>query len=208
MNASINTSTASLSSARVPLTQTANSSPKPARAMRSVMRTARRCRVGGREHGREKLGYKFHYAIADYLQRSARHIASDVDVKQAYAVGKAAVQYALQGKTAVMPVIKRLSDKPYRWKIEVGSARQDREQGKETPGQLHQQRRLRHHKSRAPLPRTADQGRELPSIYQWFTESCEAQEQACEGADRHKICGMMRGQLRAGLAIYRVRERS
>ncbi len=67
---------------------------------------------------REELGYKYHYAIADYLQRSARHIASDVDVKQAYAVGKAAVQFALQGKTAVMPVIKRLSDKPYRWKIE------------------------------------------------------------------------------------------
>ncbi len=67
---------------------------------------------------RENLGYKFHYAIADYLQRSARHIASDVDVKQAYAVGNAAVQYALQGKTAVMPVIKRISDKPYRWKIE------------------------------------------------------------------------------------------
>jgi 6-phosphofructokinase 1 len=67
---------------------------------------------------RESLGYKYHYAIADYLQRSARHIASDVDVKQAYAVGKAAVEYALQGKTAVMPVIKRVSDKPYKWKIE------------------------------------------------------------------------------------------
>ena len=67
---------------------------------------------------RDTLGYKYHYAIADYLQRSARHIASDTDVKQAYAVGKAAVQYALQGKTAVMPVIKRVSDKPYRWKIE------------------------------------------------------------------------------------------
>jgi 6-phosphofructokinase 1 len=66
---------------------------------------------------RENLGYKFHYAIADYLQRSARHIASDVDVKQAYAVGKAAVHYALQGKTAIMPVIKRVSDKPYRWTI-------------------------------------------------------------------------------------------
>ncbi len=67
---------------------------------------------------RDNLGYKFHYAIADYLQRSARHIASDVDVRQAYAVGKAAVRYALQGKTAVMPVIKRVSDKPYRWTIE------------------------------------------------------------------------------------------
>ncbi len=67
---------------------------------------------------RDNLGYKYHYAIADYLQRSARHIASAVDVKQAYAVGAAAVKFALQGKTAVMPVIKRVSDTPYRWTIE------------------------------------------------------------------------------------------
>jgi 6-phosphofructokinase 1 len=67
---------------------------------------------------RSKLGYKYHYAIADYLQRSARHIASATDVKQAYAVGEAAVKFALQGKTAVMPVIKRMSDKPYKWRIE------------------------------------------------------------------------------------------
>jgi 6-phosphofructokinase 1 len=67
---------------------------------------------------RENLGYKNHYAVADYLQRSARHIASGTDVRQAYAVGKAAVQMALAGDTAVMPVIKRLSDRPYRWKIE------------------------------------------------------------------------------------------
>ena len=67
---------------------------------------------------RDTLGYKYHYAIADYLQRSARHIASDVDVRQAYAVGQKAVEFALQGKTAVMPVIKRISDKPYRWRIE------------------------------------------------------------------------------------------
>jgi 6-phosphofructokinase 1 len=70
---------------------------------------------------REKLGYKYHYAVADYLQRSARHIASRVDVEQAYAVGRAAVRLALQGKTAVMPVIKRVSDSPYRWKIESAS---------------------------------------------------------------------------------------
>ncbi len=67
---------------------------------------------------RDNLGYKYHYAISDYLQRSARHIASAVDVKQAYAVGRKAVEFALQGKSAVMPVIKRASDKPYRWKIE------------------------------------------------------------------------------------------
>jgi 6-phosphofructokinase len=66
---------------------------------------------------REALGYKYHWAVADYLQRSARHIASKTDVEQAYAVGKAAVEYALAGKNAVMPAIKRLSLKPYRWKL-------------------------------------------------------------------------------------------
>ena len=67
---------------------------------------------------KSKLGYKYHWALPDYLQRSARHLASKVDVDQAYAVGKAAVEYALAGKNAVMPVIVRTSDKPYRWKIE------------------------------------------------------------------------------------------
>ncbi len=67
---------------------------------------------------RDEHGYKYHYAVADYLQRSARHIASAVDVEQAYAVGRAAVRFALEGKTGVMPVIKRVSDKPYRWRIE------------------------------------------------------------------------------------------
>jgi len=67
---------------------------------------------------RENLGLKYHYAVADYLQRSARHIASAVDVEQAYAVGRAAVRFALTGKSAVMPIIKRVSDSPYRWCID------------------------------------------------------------------------------------------
>ena len=66
---------------------------------------------------KEALGYKFHWAVADYLQRSARHIASGTDVEQAYALGKAAVDYALAGQNAIMPVIVRLSDDPYRWEI-------------------------------------------------------------------------------------------
>ncbi|MDE2219035.1 MAG: 6-phosphofructokinase [Gammaproteobacteria bacterium] len=66
---------------------------------------------------REAHGYKFHWAVADYLQRAARHIASKVDVEQAYAVGKAAVEYAVQGRHGVMAAIRRLSSKPYRWKI-------------------------------------------------------------------------------------------
>jgi 6-phosphofructokinase 1 len=67
---------------------------------------------------KQKLGYKVHWALPDYLQRSARHAASKVDVEQAHAVGKAAVKYALAGMNAVMPVIVRTSDAPYRWKVE------------------------------------------------------------------------------------------
>ncbi|MEN8128602.1 MAG: 6-phosphofructokinase [Pseudomonadota bacterium] len=64
-----------------------------------------------------KLGHKYHWAVADYLQRAARHIASKTDVDQAYAVGKAAVELALKGNNAVMATIVRTSNKPYRWKI-------------------------------------------------------------------------------------------
>ena len=66
---------------------------------------------------RAKLGFKYHYAIADYLQRAARHIASKVDVDQAYAMGKAAVELALAGENAVMPTIVRKSSSPYRWTV-------------------------------------------------------------------------------------------
>ena len=66
---------------------------------------------------KENLGYKYHWAVADYLQRAARHIASKTDVEQAYAVGKAAIEFAIEGKNAVMPTIVRLADAPYRWEI-------------------------------------------------------------------------------------------
>ncbi|KAF1701485.1 6-phosphofructokinase [Pseudoxanthomonas suwonensis] len=68
---------------------------------------------------KDGLGYKVHWTLPDYLQRSARHLASKTDWEQAQAVGKAAVQYALQGRNAVMPVIVRTSSTPYRWKIEA-----------------------------------------------------------------------------------------
>ncbi|KRG70001.1 6-phosphofructokinase [Pseudoxanthomonas dokdonensis] len=68
---------------------------------------------------KDQLGMKVHWTLPDYLQRSARHIASETDWKQAQAVGKAAVQMALKGDNAVMPVIVRSSDLPYRWKIEA-----------------------------------------------------------------------------------------
>jgi 6-phosphofructokinase len=64
-----------------------------------------------------KLGFKYHWAVSDYLQRSARHISSQVDLDHAYAVGKAAVEYASSGENAIMPIIVRKKTKPYSWEI-------------------------------------------------------------------------------------------
>ena len=66
---------------------------------------------------KESLGYKFHWAVADYLQRAARHLASESDVEQAYALGKAAVEKALEGKNSIMPTVVRESSSPYKWSI-------------------------------------------------------------------------------------------
>lgn len=66
---------------------------------------------------KDALGYKFHWGVADYLQRAARHIASKSDVDQAYALGKAAVEFALKGHNSVMPTVERVSSKPYKWKV-------------------------------------------------------------------------------------------
>jgi 6-phosphofructokinase 1 len=67
---------------------------------------------------KDNLGLKYHWAVSDYLQRAARHISSKTDVDQAYAVGKAAVKFALSGENAVMPIIKRTSSSPYSWEID------------------------------------------------------------------------------------------
>jgi 6-phosphofructokinase 1 len=66
---------------------------------------------------KDALGYKFHWAVADYLQRAARHIASKTDVKQAYELGKKAVDLAIKGYNSVMPTVDRISDAPYKYKI-------------------------------------------------------------------------------------------
>jgi 6-phosphofructokinase 1 len=70
---------------------------------------------------KDGLGLKYHWGVADYLQRAARHVASKTDINQAYAVGQAAVRFAAEGRNAVMPAIVRGSDKPYRWKIGIAS---------------------------------------------------------------------------------------
>jgi len=66
---------------------------------------------------KDALGYKFHWAVADYLQRAARHLASASDVEQAYALGEKAVQFALEGHNAIMPTVNRISNNPYKWEI-------------------------------------------------------------------------------------------
>ena len=73
---------------------------------------------------KEALGHKFHWAVADYLQRAARHVASATDESQAYALGARAVELALEGKNSVMPTIERTSDEPYQWSL--GSAPLDK----------------------------------------------------------------------------------
>ena len=82
---------------------------------------------------RDQLKYKYHWAVADYLQRAARHIASKTDAEQAYAVGKAAVEFALKGMNAVMPAIVRKADKPYRWAIGVADLKDVANQEKKLP---------------------------------------------------------------------------
>jgi ATP-dependent phosphofructokinase / diphosphate-dependent phosphofructokinase len=73
---------------------------------------------------KQALGHKFHWAVADYLQRAARHIASKTDVTQAYKLGARAVELALKGHNAVMPTIERISDEPYRYRIGMAALAQ------------------------------------------------------------------------------------
>ncbi|PLW83884.1 6-phosphofructokinase [Kineobactrum sediminis] len=82
---------------------------------------------------KSELGYKYHWAVADYLQRSARHIASKTDVEQAYAVGKAAVEFALEGKNGVMPCIMRGKSKRYSWHIGEASLKDVANREKKMP---------------------------------------------------------------------------
>ncbi|MCY4148201.1 MAG: 6-phosphofructokinase [Gammaproteobacteria bacterium] len=83
---------------------------------------------------KQDTGFKYHWAVADYLQRSARHIASRTDVEQAYAVGESAVLMALDGENSVMPAIVRTSDHPYQWKIGKASLAEVANVEKKLPG--------------------------------------------------------------------------
>jgi ATP-dependent phosphofructokinase / diphosphate-dependent phosphofructokinase len=80
-----------------------------------------------------ELGYKNHWAVADYLQRSARHIASKIDVEQAYMLGKKAVELALSGQNGVMPIIVRTNNNPYTWEIKTANLKDVANQEKYLP---------------------------------------------------------------------------
>lgn len=82
---------------------------------------------------KQALGYKYHWAVADYLQRAARHIASATDVEQAYAMGKAAVEFAVSGKNAVMPTVVREKASPYVWSVGEAPLSQVANQEKKMP---------------------------------------------------------------------------
>ena len=94
---------------------------------------------------KDKLGYKYHWAVADYLQRAARHIASKVDVEQAYAVGKAAVEFAVKGHNSVMPTIVRDVEPAVPLEDRHGAARRGRERREDAAARLHHAGRLPHH---------------------------------------------------------------
>jgi 6-phosphofructokinase 1 len=66
---------------------------------------------------KQGLDLKCHWAVCDYLQRAARHIGSKTDVEHAYALGQAAVEFAIAGKNSVMPTIVRTNNTPYQWEI-------------------------------------------------------------------------------------------
>ena len=82
---------------------------------------------------KDALGYKYHWAVADYLQRAARHIASRTDVTQAYEMGKAAVEFAVNGKNAIMPIIVRETSTPYKWSVGEAPLSQVANQEKKMP---------------------------------------------------------------------------
>ena len=107
---------------------------------------------------KKNLGYKYHWAVSDYLQRSARHVASAMDVAHATAVGEAAVKLALAGESGVMPVIERTSDNPYRWKISTAPLDKICESRKKDAEEIHFARRVRDHARLQDLPGAIDPG--------------------------------------------------
>ena len=139
----------------------------------------------------QAFGYKFHWAVADYLQRSARHIASKVDVDQAYAVGKAARRIGAQGKNAVMPVIVRKSSKPYRWSIGEAPLSAIANQEKKLPRNFITAGRIWHHGRLPALFVAADRRRRIPSLSQRLAGLCHIERRPRCEAPANTFCDIV-----------------
>ncbi len=113
---------------------------------------------------KDALGHKFHWAVADYLQRAARHLASASDVEQAYALGKAGVEMALEGHNSIMPTVVRKSSSPYQWEIGMAPLSEVANVEKMMPMEYHHRGRFRHYRRLQGIPLPVDSGRSLSSL--------------------------------------------
>ena len=112
----------------------------------------------------QSAGYKCHWAVADYLQRAAAHIASATDVSQAAALGRAAVSLVASGKSGKMPVIKRVSDSPYRWRVDIADLKKVANVERRLPSNYLRQRNLPNHPGLPPLSVAVNSGRISPPL--------------------------------------------
>ena len=114
---------------------------------------------------KDKIGLKYHWAVSDYLQRSARHLSSMTDIEQAIAVGRYAVDFALSGKTGIMPVIKRVSNDPYRWEIAEGDLSEIANQEKLVPDNYIAENKFRINSSGIAYLKPLIQGESFPDFF-------------------------------------------
>jgi hypothetical protein len=138
----------------------------------------------------KKLGHRCHWAVADYLQRSARHVASETDVEQAYAIGRAAVEFAIAGRNAVMPAIRRISDSPYRWEIIEAPLSAVANQEKLLPPEFVSADGFGITRSSSQLFGTAHRWRSLSAIQEWSPRLCATAERGDAKETNESVCHM------------------
>ncbi len=140
---------------------------------------------------KDDLGFKYHWAVADYLQRAARHLASKTDVEQAYAVGKAAVEFALAGRNAVMPVIVRTSGHALPLEDRRAPLAKVANVEKMLPRDFITKDGFGITAEGAPLPRAADPRRGLPPLQGWAAPVRAAEEPSSCRRNSRRFRGLM-----------------
>ena len=136
---------------------------------------------------REAHGYKYHWAVPDYLQRASRHIASKVDVQQAYAMGKAAVELAVSGHDAVMPTIIRKKSKPYKWVVGHVALSEVANVEKKLPRDYITEDGFGITREVPRLSAAADRGRGLPAVQERPARLREDQGRCGEEEAQHRV---------------------